>query len=140
MVDWKGKKILIVDDCKLAGKAMVEASESIGLKVADVVYSASDALKYLKNHQVDFVSLDIIMPEMDGIECSRQIISNFPNILTFFVSALSSEQRVVDVYADEETGLGFLEKPINTVQLEKFLNLRCANLAQAPEIPPPPAT
>ena len=58
--------------------AFVQANTSI--RVVGTANSCSDALRLLQNLEVDVLLLDILMPEMNGIECCRRVKMDFPGI------------------------------------------------------------
>lgn len=136
MSDWNGKSLLIVDDSEDARILIGEVAKAAGLTVAESLGSGVEALKFLKSQTVDMVSLDIIMPEMDGVECCRRIKNSYPHIEVFYVSALSSESRVVDVYSED--GSPFLPKPLTKEALEGYLNRTTAPSDGSFQVPPPP--
>lgn len=130
---WEGKTILIVDDNAVQRAELTRIYRGLGLVPVGEAEDGLEALAFVREKKPDLVSLDIIMPNMDGMECYRNIKNMAPAPLVFFVSALSGEQRVTECYA-EDIGLDkFLTKPLSAEVLEgrlaAFFGLR---------LPPPP--
>jgi two-component system chemotaxis response regulator CheY len=67
--------------------------------------------------------MDIVMPEVSGIQLTEKIIANFSNVGVIMVSSLTHEQVVLESIA--AGAADFINKPINPLQLteavEKFL-------------------
>lgn len=141
MATWKGKSVLIVDDNVSAAAAVERAATEVGLNVIGLACSGLDALEKLKEQIPDYISLDIIMPEMDGIECYRRIRNSYPSVEVFFVSALSNEPRLKEVYSDTISEKSFVAKPITSDSLTEFLSSvsgRNEQVDEVSQVPPPP--
>jgi two-component system cell cycle response regulator len=108
--------ILVVDDLE----PNIKVLEAKLLKEYYVVYTANSgfaALEVLKNHKIDVILLDCMMPELDGFETCRKIKANpdTNHIPVVIVTALYDvEYRIkgLEAGADE-----FLTKPVNDTAL-----------------------
>jgi two-component system, sensor histidine kinase and response regulator len=81
------------------------------------VQSGKEALDFLHSHQVDTILLDVMMPDLDGIEVCKQIKANpqWCYIPILMVTALSGKEdlaRCLQSGADD-----FLSKPVSGVEL-----------------------
>ncbi len=133
---WRGKSILIVEDCQETLDLQKSLCERMGFSVVGALKSGTEAVATASALKPDFISLDIIMPEMDGIECYFKLKEAGIKSQIFFVSALSSEPRVVQAYAGEISERCFLSKPLSEDNLRKYLDSIESPIAGA--IPPPP--
>ena len=63
-------QVLIIDDEEIVCRGMAQFIkwQEHGFSVAGTVYLAKEGLKFLENHHVDVIFLDIRMPEMTGLE------------------------------------------------------------------------
>lgn len=123
---WEGKSIVIVDDSMTSRDMLKNLYESVGLNVIADLTSGLEALEKIPELLPDFVSLDIIMPEMDGIECYFRLMKlSLPSFI-FFVSPLSFENRMVEVYAEQIPPEVFLPKPLVREALVGLLDKRKA--------------
>ena len=108
--------VLIVDDLD-ANVKLLEAKLLSEYYTVLTANSGARALEMLANNEVDIVLLDVMMPEMDGVETCQEIKSNpeTTHIPVVMVTALSDiEDRIkgLEAGADE-----FLTKPIDDVAL-----------------------
>lgn len=81
------------------------------------ISSAEKALEYLSHHLPDVILLDVMMPEIDGIELCQRIKANasWCHIPIIMVTALSGKEdlaRCIDAGADD-----FISKPVNGIEL-----------------------
>ena len=77
--------LLVVDDDELAAKAVVRVLEKRGFSVL-VAHGGREAMKVLAANNVDVLVLDVMMPEMNGLEVCRELrqdsrFSDLPVIL-----------------------------------------------------------
>lgn len=118
---WEGKTVVIVEDHDETRRQLKSLYAEVGLNIVGEAKDGIEALEVVGATKPDLVSLDIIMPNMDGIECYRNLKKKHPHMQFFFVSALSSEHRVTECFA-EEIGLErFIQKPLKKDVLESRL-------------------
>ncbi|HVM94983.1 MAG TPA: sigma-54 dependent transcriptional regulator, partial [Candidatus Acidoferrales bacterium] len=88
--------------------------------------SGADAIRILKEEDVDLVLLDLAMPEMDGITLIRGLREINPHFQAIVVTAHGSIERAVE--AMKAGALDFLTKPVRTevllAQIEKAVELK----------------
>ncbi|GET39631.1 MULTISPECIES: response regulator [Microseira] len=114
--DHKKLRILIIDD----EESIFEVIEGLLLREGyDLTYvsSGKEALNQIEEIQPDVILLDLMMPEMDGLETCQQIKANqrWCHIPIIMVTALSSKEdlaRSLEAGADD-----FLSKPINSIEM-----------------------
>lgn len=110
----KSYRVLIVDDepvIRLDLKTMLEA---MGHIVVGEVDNGRDALELARALQPDLVIADIMMPEMDGIELSRQLAKE--RIAPVLILTAYSEPEMI-AGADRAGVLGYLVKPFREADL-----------------------
>ncbi len=103
------KKILIVDDAIFMRKMLSDILKEGGY---DVVAEAGDgkvAIEEYKKVKPDLVTMDIIMPEMGGIDAVKQIIDIDESAKILMVSAMGQQQLVVE--AIQAGAKDFIVKP-----------------------------
>lgn len=124
---WKNRSVVIVDDSKLIRDDLRIKLETLELRVVGEAGNGLSGLEQISKHNPDIVCLDVIMPEMNGIECYRAISAKYPNIKCFFVSCLATDQKVRDSLKDIIKLDDFLSKPADPAALEAFLKREFAN-------------
>jgi len=86
------KRILIVDDSSLYQRILSDViSSSAGLEVVGIASNGKIALGMMDELRPDLVTLDILMPEMDGIQTLVQLRKDWPSVKTVMISSLTSE-------------------------------------------------
>ena len=110
-------KILVVDDSAINLKVATKILEKEGYEV-DNALSGFECLKMVKEKNYDLIFMDIMMPEMDGVERLKQIDGFKTPVITLTADVeLDSEEKYLN--------LGFtayLEKPINIEKLREIIS------------------
>jgi len=117
-IDFYQKNILIVDDDKSNIFLLDALLEDLGYSSILSASSAKEAYELLEKHHIDLMLLDIIMPEITGLEATKSIRSNehYDNIPIIMVTADDSDKTI-----DESFKLGandFITKPLNRTNLK----------------------
>jgi two-component system chemotaxis response regulator CheY len=115
-------KLLIVDDSNLIRTRIASVVESTRMKDVTIVGLARnghEALRIARDSRPDVVTMDLTMPEMDGVETIRQMmrLPNPPNILV--VSALNDKSTAIK--ALRLGARGFINKPFTDDELRLAL-------------------
>ena len=107
-------KALVVDDEKLIVKGIKFSLEQDGYEV-DVAYDGKEALKMAKEKEYDIVLLDVMLPEMDGMEVCQAIreFSEMPIIM------LTAKGTDMDKILGLEYGADdYITKPFNILEVK----------------------
>jgi CheY-like chemotaxis protein len=115
------KKVLVVDDDARNIFALTSVLEEHNMKVMSAD-SGREAIELLKEHpDVDIVLMDIMMPEMDGMETIRQI-RQIPQMKNLPIVAVTAKAMKGDREKCIEAGAwDYLSKPVDTEQLVAVL-------------------
>lgn len=110
----QGKNVLVVDDDPNIREVISVLLSSEGYDVEAVENGQKAVEKVYDGGQYDIVCLDIMMPDMDGIEvCTR--IRQKSNVPVLFLTAKSQDQDKVEAYS--QGGDDFLVKPFSQTEL-----------------------
>jgi two-component system chemotaxis response regulator CheB len=109
-------KVLIVDDSALMRKHLREIFESDGTMEVLTARNGRDALAQIEQYNPDVVTLDVNMPEMDGLTCLSEIMTHSPRPVVM-VSSITAKGAQATLEALELGAVDFLEKPGGTVSL-----------------------
>lgn len=88
------KKVLIIDDSDQMRKSLREILEKHNFTVVGEAGSGIDAIKLCGTLLPDIITLDIVMPQLGGIETLRMLRAKDKNLKIIMVSALDSMDRV----------------------------------------------
>lgn len=107
-------KILVVDDERLLVKGMKFNLENEGYEV-ECAYNGAAAVELAREGKFDLIILDVMMPEVDGLEaCMR--IREFSNVPVIMLTAKSED---ADKLMGFECGADdYLTKPFNVLELK----------------------
>jgi two-component system chemotaxis response regulator CheY len=103
------KRILIVDDAAFMRMAIKNMLVKHGYEVADEAENGQIGVSKYKDLKPDLVTMDITMPEMDGLSALKQIMDFDPNARVVMVSAMGQEQMVMEAIKSGEKS--FIVKP-----------------------------
>ena len=119
-------RVLIVDDSQDMQEELGSLFKQRGHQVVGTASNGLEALKKAKELNPDLITLDIIMPEMDGIETYRKLrlLEKKPRVL--FISALANEARVLQAYEHEISSEHYCAKPV----IEDFLFEKISKVMQ----------
>jgi two-component system, chemotaxis family, protein-glutamate methylesterase/glutaminase len=109
-------KLLLVDDSALMRKYLRTIFEDEGDFEIRTARNGRDALEQIAEFSPDVVTLDVNMPEMDGLTCLSHIMAEDPRSVVM-VSSLTAEGAMVTLEALEIGAVDFVEKPDGTVSL-----------------------
>lgn len=109
-------KLLIVDDSALMRKYLRGIFEAEGGFDVSAARNGREALAQIEQCDPDVVTLDVNMPEMDGLTCLCEIMANSPRPVVM-VSSITAKGAQVTLEALELGAVDFVEKPGGTVSL-----------------------
>ncbi len=116
------KKVMIVDDSPFVYETMKAFMEASDFSVAGYAKSGEDALTMYGDILPDIVTMDIILPGMDGLETATAIMEKWPDARILMVSSLAYDDTIEK--AKEIGAKSFICKPIEQEELINALN-RC---------------
>ena len=112
-------KLMIVDDSNIIRRRIERSQQIARLEVVGSASNGRAAVVMFIRTQPDVVTMDLTMPEMDGVECVEELVSLNSNVLILVVSALADKATAVE--AIEKGANGFLCKPFTDRQLNDAL-------------------
>ncbi len=124
----KMEKILVIDDDDDVREVIVFALSSDGFDVASAI-NGVDALNILNNlnpsEYPDFIIVDNLMPEMDGVTFIHEIKEKYPDTFGKIPLALSSAMGTVDPSLEKFSDLIILHKPMDLNDLLQVARESC---------------
>ena len=115
-------RMLIVDDSNMIRSRIsrvVQTGALSGVSLVGLARNGAEAIRVARATKPDVVTMDLTMPEMDGIECIRELMVLFPSINILVVSALSD--KATAIAALRLGARGFVAKPFSDDELRMAL-------------------
>ena len=109
------KTVLICDDAAFMRAIIAEAMTAGGYEVVGEAATGTEAVDRYQELKPDVVTMDMVMPDVSGIEAVRMIIEADPDACIVMCSALGQERLVEDSLTAGATG--FVVKPFQASQL-----------------------
>jgi len=103
------KRVLIVDDAAFMRMMIKDILTKNGFEVVGEAQDGMQAVELYKELTPDLVTMDITMPEMDGISALKNIREVNPNAKVIMCSAMGQQAMVID--AIQAGAKDFIVKP-----------------------------
>ncbi|NLN14040.1 MAG: response regulator [Tissierellia bacterium] len=114
------KRVLIVDDALFMRMKLKDILERNGFEVVAEAQNGMEAVEKFKSERPDIVTMDITMPEMDGIEALKEIMKIDPKAKIIMCSAMGQQSMVMD--AIQAGAIDFIVKPFENDRVIQSLN------------------
>ncbi|MBM7572128.1 response regulator [Aquibacillus albus] len=113
-------KILIVDDAKFMRITLSNILKNGNHEVVGEAEDGQQAITLYKEQQPDLVTMDITMPEMNGMDALKEIMHIDSNAKVIMCSAMGQQKLVVE--AIERGAKDFLVKPFDESRVLEAIN------------------
>lgn len=117
----KQLRVLVVDDSLVMRKLVKQEIEKLGHEVVAMAQNGKEAVERFRELTPHVVTMDVTMPEMDGIEATRIIKEEYPAAKIIMVT--SHEQGDIIKSAIDMGAMGYIVKPIDPATLRDNLNM-----------------
>jgi DNA-binding NarL/FixJ family response regulator len=116
-------KIILADDHRLMREGLRSLLETQpGIEIVAEAENGRETLQLVQKHKPDVIVMDISMPDLNGIDATRQIVSEFPKIKIIALSMHTNKKFIVEMltagasgYLVKDSALEELSKAINAV-------------------------
>ena len=112
------KRLLIVDDALIMRKRIREIAEEAGWQVAGEAKNGEQAVALYHQEKPDLVTLDIVMPKMDGVSALKQMIQDDPQARVVMISAVNQKGKLAECI--QAGAIDFIVKPFEKASLRSF--------------------
>jgi two-component system chemotaxis response regulator CheY len=110
---------MIVDDSNIMRRRIERSQQFEELQLIGTAGNGVEALELFQKMDPDVVTMDLTMPQMDGIECIAKLVALKPAVRILVISALADKATAVE--AMEKGANGFLNKPFTDRQLNEAI-------------------
>ncbi|MCP4405362.1 MAG: response regulator [bacterium] len=111
---------LIVDDSRFARSSLVKLVEQIGGNVIGEAASGAEALEKHADLHPDVVTMDLSLPDVDGIILVRKMMGVYPDTLIILSSGISHEEVIEE--ALRAGGEHFISKPLDVEKAKLIID------------------
>jgi len=126
-------KVLIVDDSPIISRKLTMMVELLGYKVVKTAATGTEAIAAYRACRPDVVTMDITMPDMDGIEATRRIMAEFPDAKIVMVTSHGQEKMVLD--ALKAGAKGYVLKPFDGNKVSEAIQKACKRVVLKDKLP-----
>ena len=113
-------KVLLVDDHALFRAGLASLLKAWGLEVAGQASNGKEAIAKVRELHPDLVMMDITMPELNGLEATRAMKVEFPEVKVVIVTVSDDEQNLFE--AIKSGAEGYLLKNLREEEFADLIN------------------
>jgi len=121
-------RLLVVDDAAIMRMRITGIAREAGWEIVAEATNGLEAVALYHQHRPDLVTLDIVMPELDGVEALRRLRTDDPAARVVMVSAVDQRAKL-----RECIGLGAIDFVVKPFDKERLMSLfaKYATVAKA---------
>lgn len=112
------KRLLVVDDAMIMRAIIKDTAKKAGWEIVGEATNGAEAVKRFRELRPDMTTLDIVMPEMDGVEALRAIRQEAPDAKVVMISAIDQRAKLTECI--QLGALDFIVKPFDKNRLLSF--------------------
>jgi two-component system, NarL family, response regulator LiaR len=120
-------RVIIADDDPLTRRALRDVLQEAGVVVIAEAGGGREAVELSRYYRPDVVVMDLVMPGVDGLQATRQIVEQAPDVRVVMLTSSDSEE--VGLTTLRAGAAGFLGKSVGLEALPRAL--RCARAGEA---------
>lgn len=113
-------KVLIADDQELIRQSLqIVLNSKADIEVRDVAADGQEVIRSIRKEKPDVILMDIRMPKMDGVQCTKIIKENYPQIKIIILTTFDDDEYVYN--ALKFGASGYLLKGVSMDELENAI-------------------
>lgn len=112
------KRVLIVDDTLIMRKRIKEIAEEAGWQIAGEAKDGEEAVALYRQEEPDLVTMDIVMPNLDGVSALKQMKQDDPQARVVMISAVNQKEKLAECI--QAGAIDFIVKPFEKANLRGF--------------------
>jgi len=112
----KKLKVMIVDDSTFSVAVLKNMLENNGNEVVATALNMSEAIALAQEKEIDLITMDMTLPDGDGIECSKAILKQNRDVKIIAISSMMDEEIINKA---KKAGIKeYLQKPVEQKELK----------------------
>lgn len=112
-------KFLIVDDSRIARKRLISYLDELSLEVLGEAVDGIDAIDKYIQLKPSVVALDLEMPNMNGIDASKEILQIDPNAKIILITSIVDKKEIINALRNGVKDV--IKKPFSIEELKKVI-------------------
>ncbi|MDP2752434.1 MAG: response regulator [Rhodocyclaceae bacterium] len=124
--------VMIVDDSPIIVRKLTMMLEQLGYRIVATAGTGKEAITAYRTTKPDVVTMDITMPDMDGIEATKAIMGEFPEARIVMVTSHGQEKMVLD--ALKSGAKGYVIKPFQEHKVYEAIQRACKRVVIADKL------
>ena len=112
-------RVLIVDDALIMRKKIKDIAERAGWEVAAEAKNGEEAVELFQREKPDLVTLDIVMPNVDGVTALKRMMAVDPAARVVMVSAVDQKDKLAECI--QSGAIDFIVKPFSPERVLRTL-------------------
>lgn len=121
--------LMIVDDSNIIRSRIERVFNDGSVNIVATAENGVQALEKFQQYKPDLITMDLTMPQMDGLECIQKIVALGTGVSILVVSALADKATALQ--ALQYGARGFICKPFNEDDIRQALERMIAMRAKA---------
>jgi len=113
-------KLLIVDDSLIVRNVIERNAKHAQILEIHQAQNGAEAISLFIKHEPELVTMDLTMPELDGLACLKALQNCGRQVSILVISALNSHQTAMQ--AITRGACGFLTKPFTAAELSEAIH------------------
>lgn len=111
-------RLLIADDALIMPMKIRDVAQKAGWTVVGEASNGAEAVAKYAELRPDLVTMELVMPELDGLEALRAIRGQFPEAAVVMISAVNQKERLRECIS--AGAVDFIVKPFQALELQVF--------------------
>jgi two-component system chemotaxis response regulator CheY len=124
-----GRRVLIVDDVAFVRKTLNEILTEAHYQIVGEASDGAEAVEMYARLKPDVVTMDVVMPNMSGIEATKKIIKTDKSARVVIISAMGQESLVME--AINVGAKDYILKPVSSADVLKTIERALVDETQA---------
>ncbi|MDK2941952.1 MAG: hypothetical protein PWP56_1465 [Acetobacterium sp.] len=109
-------RVMIVDDSTFSIAVLKRMLQKDGIEIVATALNMNEAIQKAQEIKPDLITMDMTLPDGDGIECSKEILKRLHDTKIIAISAMMDEEII---QLARKVGIkGYLQKPVDQTDLD----------------------